>query len=97
MTVIDSVSGSVLGAFLPKQRAAAPRTAAAPARPRRSLRARLAGRGRQIKDGLVATAAFGCSTTAAFQWHPWAGWLSVGLSLLLIDHSVDRPQAVSTE
>lgn len=87
--------GSVLGAFLPKPRlAAAGRPVAEPVarvrKPRRSLRVRLQGRGRQVKDLIVATAAFACADTAAFQFHPWAGWLSVGISLVLIDHSVDR-------
>jgi hypothetical protein len=88
--------GSVLGAFLPKPRAAVGPVAAPVARvrkPRRSLRVRLQGRGRQVKDFIVATAAFACADTAAFQFHPWAGWLSVCVSLILIDHSVDRGAA----
>ena len=68
-------NGSVLSAFLPKPRAAAAPTARVdrPARTRRSLRDRLAGRGRQVKDGIIATVAFGCCDLAAFQWHPSAG------------------------
>jgi hypothetical protein len=43
-----------------------------------------------VKDAVVAAAAFTCCDVAAFLWHPWSGWLAVGLSLLLIDHAVDR-------
>lgn len=89
MTVLSSESGSVLGVFLPKPRAAV----AAPVRQRaaqRSFGSWLKGHGRQVKDGLVAVAAFGSGTVAAFQWHPWAGFVSIGLSILLVDHSVDR-------
>lgn len=98
VTVLNGARSSVLGAFMPKPRPAVPRQAYGTAdRPRRSLRDRLRGRGRSIKDGLVATAAFGSGTVAAFEWHPWAGWLAIGLSLLLIDHSVDRSGANGSE
>lgn len=85
-------NGSVLSAFLPKPRPAATRVDR-PARTRRSLRDRLRGHGRQIKDGVIATAAFALCDVAAFQWHPWAGWVLAGLSLFLIDHAVDRTGA----
>lgn len=94
--IVDS-RGSVLSAFVPKPRPRTTQAAAEPARPRRSLRAWLRQHARQVKDGLVATAAFSCGSVAAFQWHPWAGWLSVGLSLIAVDHSIDRGEAVSDE
>lgn len=84
--------GSVLSAYLPKPRvrAAVPAHTAAPTRERVSLRARLRGRAGAIKDAVVTTVAFAFADVAAFDWHPWAGWLSVGISLLLVDHAVDR-------
>lgn len=81
--------GSVLGAFIPKPRPVSVETPAERA-PRRTLRQRLAGRGKQIKDGLVATLAFGSMTVAAFEWHPIAGLVAAGVSVLLVDHSIDR-------
>lgn len=84
--------GSVLSAYLPKPRVKADNRgrAAASARERVSLRERLRGRAGAIKDFVVTTVAFGFGVTAAFQWHPWAGFLSIGISLFLIDHAVDR-------
>ncbi|HEX3781733.1 MAG TPA: hypothetical protein VHX38_18880 [Pseudonocardiaceae bacterium] len=99
MTVINGARpivtprGSVLGAFMPKPRATI-QVEAAERTPHRRLRDRLAGRGRQIKDGIVATAATASGCVAAFDWHPWAGFLAIGLSLVFIDHAVDRPEAV---
>jgi hypothetical protein len=91
VTVLSN--GSVLAAYLPKPRAGSTaRTDRPAARTRRGLRDRLRGHGRQIKDGAVATIAFGCCDFAAFTWHPWAGWLATGLSLFLIDHAVDRAE-----
>ncbi|HET9889659.1 MAG TPA: hypothetical protein VFQ42_04085 [Mycobacterium sp.] len=89
-TPVLTPRGSVLSSYLPKRRAlAAAPTADAP-RERVPLRARLRANGRAVKDFLVAGAAFACADVAAFHWHPWAGWLSVGLSLVLVDHAVDR-------
>lgn len=83
--------GSVLSAFVPKARPAIARDKQERVRvPRRSLRERLAGRGKQFKDGLVATLAFGSMSVAAFEWHLWAGLIAAGVSLLLIDQAVDR-------
>lgn len=99
MTVINGARpivtprGSVLGAFMPKPRATVHVDTVTPT-PRRRLRDLLAGRGRAIKDGIVATAATAAGTVAAFEFHPWAGWLAIGLSLVIIDHAVDRPEAV---
>jgi hypothetical protein len=92
MTVLVDHSGSVLGRFLPERRV---KTIAAPTarRERAPLRARLAGRGRAVKDFVVAVTAFGCCDYAAFQWHSWAGFLAIGISVLLVDHSVDRKPA----
>lgn len=89
---ITTPRGSVLSAFMPKPRPKGDvrsRAAVSP-RERVSLRDRLRGRAGAIKDFVVTTVAFGFADTAAFEWHPWAGWLSVGVSLLLIDHAVDR-------
>lgn len=107
MTVINGARpivtprGSVLGAFMPKPRTSVQLPAAAAPVERRRLRDRLhdlfAGRGRAIKDGIVATAATTSGCVAAFQFHPWAGFLAIGLSLVIIDHAVDRPEAVTPD
>jgi hypothetical protein len=100
MTVINGTRpiltrrGSVLSAFMPKPRVSA-HALYAEQQPRRTIRDRLAGRGRPIKDALVATAATASGCVAAFQLHPWAGFLAIGLSLVFIDHAVDRGEAVA--
>jgi hypothetical protein len=106
MTVINGARpivtprGSVLGAFMPKPRVAVqvPADMRTP-RPRLAdrLRARFAGRGRQIKDGLVASAATASGCIAAFQFHPWAGFLAIGVSLVVVDHAVDRVEVIDNE
>lgn len=80
--------GSVLGAFVPKPRART--TTTKQIRERVGVGTWLRSHARQVKDGVVAAVAFGCCDVAAFEFHAWAGWLSVGVSLLLIDHSIDR-------
>jgi hypothetical protein len=102
MTVINGARpvvtprGSVLGAFIPKPRPTVHVDTATPA-PRRRLRDLLAGRGRQVKDAIVATAATASGCVAAFSFHPWAGFVAIGLSLVIIDHAVDRPEAVTDD
>jgi hypothetical protein len=88
--------GSVLSAFVPKPRPHAAVTQA-PAKPRRSLRAWFQEHAGHVKDFLVAGAAAGCGDVAAFHWHPWAGWLALGLSLLFVDRAVDRDEEVVDE
>lgn len=95
MTVLVDQSGSVLGRFLPERRVKTIDAPAAARRERVSLRVRLAGRGRAVKDFVVAVTAFGCCDYAAFQWHSWSGFLAIGISVLLVDHSVDRKPAPS--
>lgn len=86
--------GSVLSAFMPK-----PRTTqgAAAVVPRRSLRAWLREHTGHVKDFTVAAAAATCGDIAAFHWHPWAGWLAIGLSVLFVDRAVDRDEQVVDE
>jgi hypothetical protein len=91
MTVLTNGRGSVLSAYLPKPRETAQvPTAAVPARERVHVGAWLRRHARQVKDAAVATVAFGCCDVAAFTWQHWAGFVAVGVSLLLIDHSIDR-------
>lgn len=96
MTVLQApgARGSVLSAYLPKPRTkpAKPARSAAQSQVRERVRfgVWLRSRAGAIKDFFVATAAFGSCDFAAFHWHSWAGWLSVGLSLFLVDHAVDR-------
>lgn len=92
-TPVLTPRGSVLSSYLPKPRrpaAAATQALDEPVRPRVPLRTRLRANARAVKDFVVAGAAFACADVAAFHWHPWAGWLSVGVSLVLVDHAVDR-------
>lgn len=90
--VLVTHRGSVLSAFLPERRVKPKPAARAAVQPRERIHigAWLRGRAGAIKDFAVATAAFACGDVAAFHWHPWAGWVAVGLSLVLIDHAVDR-------
>ena len=66
--------------------AARPRTGAdRPSRVGRALRKH----GRRIKEGVVAAAACGLITTAAFEWHLIAGLIAAGVSLLVVDAAAD--------
>jgi hypothetical protein len=83
-----SLLDGALGGFAFRPRA--PKTERPPRPPRRSPAAWFRQHGRQVKDGVVSVAAFGSMSVAAFEWHPIAGLVAAGLSVLLVDKSIDR-------
>lgn len=101
MTVLNgtrpAARGSLLdgafATFAPKRRPRTEKTA----RPRRSLAAWLRSHGRPIKDAVVSITAFGAISVAAYEWHPIVGIFVGGISVLLVDKSVDRGAVTDDE
>lgn len=72
---------------------AATATAAAPAarRARTGVSAWLRRSGARVRQVALSVAGLGAFGIAGFEAHPIAGWVVVGLSLLLLEHQVKTP------
>lgn len=94
MTVLSNGTRPETGSLLsgiaayvtPKVTATKPRRARAGAAVRRWFQVH----GRQVREGVVNTAAFGCADVAAYAWHTWAGLLATTVSVLVVHWSIER-------